>query len=140
MTDFRCIAEAGDLNGKTALVRVDFNLPMAGGAVSDDTRLRAALDTVQTLRTQGAKIAMLAHFGRPNGQRNPDMSLAPIAPAFAQVLGSNVSFVADCVGEHVANAIKALPPAGVILPRKYPFSRWRGGGRPGTGGADGKAW
>ncbi len=115
MTDFHRIEEAGELIGKTALVRVDFNLPMAHGAVTDDTRLRAALDTVQTLRTQGAKVALLAHFGRPNGQRNPDMSLAPIAPAFAQVLGSNVSFVADCVGEHVANAIKTLPPAGVIL-------------------------
>ncbi len=115
MTRLSRIEDAGDLTGKTALVRVDFNVPMDAGRISDDTRLRAALETVQTLRTQGAKVALLAHFGRPRGQRIAEMSLAPVAPAFAKVLGSNVSFVADCVGEHVAAAIKNLPPAGVIL-------------------------
>lgn len=115
MTKFNRIADAGDLTGKTALVRVDFNVPMENGAVTDDTRLRSALETVQTLRTQGAKVALLAHFGRPKGERVAEMSLAPLAGAFAKVLGSNVSFVADCVGEHVAKAIANLPPAGVIL-------------------------
>jgi phosphoglycerate kinase len=112
---FKRIADAGDLTGKTALVRVDFNVPMDKGAVTDDTRLRAALDTVNTLRTQGAKVALLAHFGRPKGARVAEMSLAPIAGAFAKVLGSNVSFVADCKGAHVKAAIDDLPPAGVIL-------------------------
>jgi len=115
MTKFNRIADAGDLTGKTALVRVDFNVPMENGLVTDDTRLKSALETVQTLRTQGAKVALLAHFGRPKGERVAEMSLAPIAEAFAKVLGSNVSFVADCVGDHVAQAIANLNPAGVIL-------------------------
>jgi len=115
MTDFKRIEDAGDLTGKTALVRVDFNVPMDAGRVTDDTRLRAAVETVQTLRTQGAKVALLAHFGRPKGERVAEMSLAPIALPFAEVLGSNVAFVADCKGEHAATAIADLPPAGVIL-------------------------
>ena len=115
MSSFKRLADAGDLTGKTALVRVDFNVPMENGLVTDDTRLRAAIDTVQTLRTQGAKVALLAHFGRPKGERVADMSLAPITGAFAKVLGSNVSFIADCKGEHVKQAIAQLDPAGVIL-------------------------
>lgn len=115
MSSFRRISEAGDLTGKTALVRVDFNVPMDNGLVTDDTRLKAAVETVQTLRTQGAKVALLAHFGRPKGERVAEMSLAPIAGAFAKVLGSNVSFVADCKGEHAKKAIADLEPAGVIL-------------------------
>ena len=115
MSSFKRLADAGDLTGKTALVRVDFNVPMENGLVTDDTRLRAAIDTVQTLRTQGAKVALLAHFGRPKGERVAEMSLAPIAGAFAKVLGSNVSFIADCKGDHVKQAIAQLDPAGVIL-------------------------
>ncbi len=112
---FKRISDAGDLTGQTALVRVDFNVPMTGGEVADDTRLRAALDTVQTLRSAGAKVALLAHFGRPNGERRADMSLAPVAMAFSRVLGSPVSFVADCAGHAVQDTIADLPPAGVIL-------------------------
>ena len=112
---FKRIADAGNLTGKTALVRVDFNVPMENGLVTDDTRLRAAVDTVQSLRTAGAKVALLAHFGRPNGERVAEMSLAPVAGAFAKVLGANVSFIADCKGDHVKEAIGQLPPAGVIL-------------------------
>ncbi len=115
MHNFKRIADAGNLTGKVALVRVDFNVPMENGLVTDDTRLRAAVDTVQTLRTAGAKVVLLSHFGRPKGQRVPELSLAPIAGAFAKVLGANVSFVADCKGEHAKKAIADLKPAGVIL-------------------------
>jgi phosphoglycerate kinase len=115
MASFKRIPDAGNLTGKVALVRVDFNVPMENGLVTDDTRLRAAVDTVQSLRTAGAKVALLAHFGRPKGERVAEMSLAPVAGAFAKVLGANVSFVADCKGEHVKKAIAELPPAGVIL-------------------------
>jgi phosphoglycerate kinase len=115
MANFKRIADAGNLIGKVALVRVDFNVPMENGLVTDDTRLRAAVDTVQSLRTAGAKVALLAHFGRPKGERVAEMSLAPVAGAFAKVLGANVSFVADCKGEHVQKAIADLQPAGVIL-------------------------
>jgi len=115
MHNFKRIADAGNLTGKVALVRVDFNVPMENGLVTDDTRLRAAVDTVQSLRTAGAKVVLLSHFGRPKGQRVAELSLAPIAGAFARVLGANVSFVADCKGEHAKKAIADLKPAGVIL-------------------------
>ncbi len=115
MTSFKRISDAGNLTGKVALVRVDFNVPMENGLVTDDTRLRAAVDTVQSLRTAGAKVVLLSHFGRPKGERVAELSLAPIAGAFAKVLGANVSFVADCKGEHAKQAIADLKPAGVIL-------------------------
>ncbi len=130
MTTFKRIPDAGNLTGKTALVRVDFNVPMEKGLVTDDTRLRAAVDTVQSLRTAGAKVALLAHFGRPNGERVAEMSLAPVAGAFARVLGANVSFVADCKGEHVRQAIAGLPPAGVILLENTRFYKGEEKGDP----------
>lgn len=130
MTQFARIEDAGDLTGKTALVRVDFNVPMESGVITDDTRLRAAVDTVNTLRTSGAKVALLAHFGRPKGARVAKMSLAPIAGAFAKVLGANVSFVADCIGPHAAAAIKDLAPAGVILLENTRFHAGEEAGDP----------
>jgi phosphoglycerate kinase len=110
---FRRIEDAP--NGKTALVRVDFNVPMAEGKVSDDTRLRAALPTIQTLTAKGCKVALLAHFDRPKGKRVPDMSLAPIAAPLAELLGAPVAFADDCVGEAAKAAIAALPAGGVVL-------------------------
>lgn len=115
MADFNRIEDAGDLTGKTALVRVDFNVPMADGKVTDDTRLVAAIETVTALRNAGAKVALLAHFGRPKGERVADMSLAPIAPAFAEVIGEPVAFYEDCIGEGAKAAIEALPETGIIL-------------------------
>ncbi|MBA3068693.1 MAG: phosphoglycerate kinase [Hyphomonas sp.] len=130
MTSFKRISDAGNLTGKVALVRVDFNVPMENGLVTDDTRLRAAVDTVQSLRTAGAKVALLAHFGRPKGERVAEMSLAPVAGAFAKVLGANVSFVADCKGEHVRKAIADLAPAGVILLENTRFHKGEEKGDP----------
>lgn len=130
MHTFKRISDAGNLTGKVALVRVDFNVPMENGLVTDDTRLRAAVDTVQSLRTAGAKVALLAHFGRPNGQRVAEMSLAPVAGAFAKVLGANVSFVADCKGEHARKAIADLQPAGVILLENTRFYKGEEKGDP----------
>ncbi len=127
---FKRISDAGRLTGKTALVRVDFNVPMENGLVTDDTRLRAAVDTVQALRTAGAKVALLAHFGRPNGERLAEMSLAPIAGAFAKVLGANVAFIADCKGDHVKATIHDLPPAGVILLENTRFYKGEEKGDP----------
>ncbi|GIK47341.1 MAG: phosphoglycerate kinase [Hyphomonadaceae bacterium] len=110
---FRRIEDAP--SNKTALVRVDFNVPMADGAVSDDTRLRAALPTIEALRAKGCKIALLAHFDRPKGKRVPEMSLAPVAPALAKLLDAPVAFADDCVGDAAKAAIEALPAGGVIL-------------------------
>ncbi len=110
---FRRIEDAPD--GVTALVRVDFNVPMADGRVSDDTRLRAALPTIHALQAKGARIALLAHFDRPKGKRVPEMSLKPVAAPLATLLGAPVAFADDCVGEAAKAAIAALPAGGVIL-------------------------
>ena len=111
---FRSLDQA-DLAGKRALVRVDFNVPMADGAVTDDTRLRAALPTIAKLREGGAKVILLAHFDRPKGKRTPSMSLAPVAPPLAALLGTPVLFVDDCVGEAAAAAIAGMKPGDVAL-------------------------
>lgn len=114
MTAFRRLSDA-DVSGKRALVRVDFNVPMKDGAVSDDTRLRAALPTIAALRDRGAKVVLLAHFDRPKGKRVASMSLAPIAPALSALVGAPVAFSEDCIGAAAAKAIDALPSGGVIL-------------------------
>ncbi|MDX2238618.1 MAG: phosphoglycerate kinase [Hyphomonadaceae bacterium] len=107
--------ENADLKGKRALVRVDFNVPMHEGKVSDDTRLRAALPTIETLRKAGAKIVLLAHFDRPKGKRVPSMSLQPVVAPLAALLGAPVAFADDCIGPTATAAIAALPEGGVIL-------------------------
>jgi phosphoglycerate kinase len=111
---FRRLKDA-DARGKTALVRVDFNVPMQDGKISDDTRLRAALPTIQALNKAGAKVALLAHFDRPKGERVPEMSLKPVAPALAALLDKPVSFADDCIGTGAQRAIDCLGPTGVIL-------------------------
>ena len=103
---FRTLDQA-DLSSKRALVRVDFNVPMADGRVSDDTRLRAALPTIEKLRKGGAKVILLAHFDRPKGKRVPEMSLKPVAEPLAKLLGAPVAFADDCVGEDAAKAVAA---------------------------------
>lgn len=110
---FRRIEDAP--SNQTALVRVDFNVPMAGGQVTDDTRLRAALPTIQALTAKGCKVGLLAHFDRPKGKRVPEMSLKPIAPTLEKLLGAPVAFADDCVGDAAKAAIAALPAGGVIL-------------------------
>jgi len=110
---FRRIEDAP--SGKIALVRVDFNVPMAGGAVSDDTRLRAALPTIRALQAKACKIALLAHFDRPKGKRVPEMSLKPVAAPLAALLGAPVAFAEDCIGDAAKAGIEALPADGVIL-------------------------
>ena len=89
---FKTIADFGDLTGKTALVRLDLNVPMDGGRVTDDTRLQAVKPTVEALTAKGARIVMLAHFGRPGGKRVPEMSLRQVVPALSAVLGCEVGF------------------------------------------------
>jgi len=115
MTKFRILDDAPSLAGRTALVRVDFNVPMEGGRVTDDTRLRAALPTIQRLRDAGAKVALLAHFDRPKGQRVPEMSLRPVVQPLSDLLGAPVRFADDCTGETTKAAIAELDAGGVAL-------------------------
>jgi phosphoglycerate kinase len=116
----RTLDQAGDLKGKTALVRVDFNVPMAPApdgtrTVSDDTRLRSALPTIRTLQRSGAKVVLVAHFDRPKGKRVAAMSLHPVVEPLAALLGEPVAFADDCVGPAAQAAITALAPGGVLL-------------------------
>ena len=112
---FRTLDDAKDLAGQTALVRVDFNVPMEDGKVTDDTRLRVALPTIQRLRDAGAKVALLAHFDRPKGQRVPSMSLKPVVQPLEDLLGAPVRFAEDCIGPDAVDAIRDLDAGGVVL-------------------------
>ncbi|AFN56921.1 phosphoglycerate kinase [Zymomonas mobilis] len=112
---FRTLDDIGDVKGKRVLVREDLNVPMDGDRVTDDTRLRAAIPTVNELAEKGAKVLILAHFGRPKGHPNPEMSLARIKDALAGVLGRPVHFINDIKGEAAAKAVDALNPGAVAL-------------------------
>ncbi|WP_417458039.1 phosphoglycerate kinase [Kordiimonas sp.] len=93
---FKRISDLGDLTGKVAVVRVDLNVPMADGVVTDDTRLQAVKPTVDAVASAGGRSVLLAHFGRPKGQEVPEMSLRPVVPALAKVLGRKVGFAELC--------------------------------------------
>jgi phosphoglycerate kinase len=112
---FKTLDDIGEISGKRVLVREDLNVPMDGARVTDDTRLRAAAPTIAELSDQGAIVLVLAHFGRPKGERNPDMSLALVTKALSDVLGREVRFVDDCVGDAAADAIASLQPGDIAL-------------------------
>ena len=112
---FRTLDDAPSLAGKTALVRVDFNVPMEGGKVTEDTRLRVALPTINKLRDAGARVALLAHFDRPKGQRVPSMSLKPVVDDLERLLGAPVRFADDCVGDEAKAVLADLDAGGVVL-------------------------
>ncbi|MDP1874426.1 phosphoglycerate kinase [Phenylobacterium sp.] len=111
---FKTLDDA-DLKGQRALVRVDINVPMADGQVSDDNRLQAAKPTVDKLRAGGARVILLAHFDRPKGKRVPEMSLAQVVEPLSQVLGVKVAFAEDCIGEAADKAVAALRDGDVLL-------------------------
>lgn len=107
--------EDADVSGKRVLVRVDFNVPMAGGKVSDDTRLKAALPTIQHLTDKGAKVILLAHFGRPKGKPDPAQSLKPVVKPLSELLDVPVLFAPDCTGRFAEQAVSGLETGGVLL-------------------------
>ena len=113
-TPFRRLEQA-NARGKRALVRVDFNVPMENGRITDVTRLLAAKETIAVLKAQGAKIILLAHFDRPKGKRVPEMSLAPVAPALAEVIKAPVAFADDCIGDAAQAAIASMKDGDVLL-------------------------
>ncbi len=104
-----------DLAGKTVLVRVDFNVPTADGKVTDATRIERAAPTIRDLTSKGAKVLLLSHFGRPKGKPSPEMSLQPLVPAVAAVLGCEVAFAEDCVGAPAEAVAANLAAGGVAL-------------------------
>ena len=107
--------EHADLKGQRVLVRVDFNVPMDNGRITDDTRLRAALPTIHFLSTRGAKVVLIAHFDRPKGRRVADMSLKPIVEPLSALLEQPVFFADDCIGPAAAKVVGALEDGGVAL-------------------------
>lgn len=104
-----------DVQGKTVLVRVDFNVPLDGEVVRDDTRIRAALPTLEALRSAGAKLVICSHLGRPKGRVSPGLSLLPAAARLATLLDTEVVFAHDLCGPGVQELVTTAPEDGVIV-------------------------
>ena len=104
-----------DVKGKRVLVRVDFNVPIKDGRVADDTRITAALPTLQHVLDHGGSLVLMSHLGRPKGGPDPKYSLRPVADRLAELLDRPVAFAADCIGPEAASAAEALAPGGVLL-------------------------
>jgi len=115
MAGFRTLDDIGDIHGQRVLVRVDLNVPMAEGKVTDATRIERIAPTIKELSDKGAKVILMAHFGRPKDGPDPALSLEPIARATSEVIGRPVGFVSDCIGERAQGAIFSLNPGDILL-------------------------
>jgi phosphoglycerate kinase len=104
-----------DLKGKRVLMRVDFNVPMADGKVTDDKRIKAALPTIQYVLEQGASLMLMSHLGRPKGGPDPEFSLKAASESLAALLGKPVQMAPDCVGAEVEKMAKALKPGEILM-------------------------
>ena len=115
MAAFRTLDDIGDVKGKRVLVRVDLNVPVADGKVSDTTRIERVVPTIDELSKKGAKVILLAHFGRPKGAPAAEFSLDPIAAAVEAIIGKPVAFAADCVGKEAADAVAKMTDGDILL-------------------------
>lgn len=104
-----------DVKGRRVLVRADLNVPLDGDAITDDGRIRASVPTIRELADKGARVVVCAHLGRPKGEPNPKYSLAPVAKRLGELLGAEVVFATDVVGESAQDAVKALQDGQVAL-------------------------
>lgn len=114
MSGFRTLDDL-EVAGKRVLVRVDLNVPLRDGQITDTTRIDRVAPTITELSDKGAQVVLLAHFGRPKGERNPDMSLKPVAAGVAAAIGRDVAFADDCVGDVAEAGIAALSNGEVVL-------------------------
>lgn len=112
---WKTLDDMGDIAGRPVLVREDLNVPMADGKVTDDTRLRSAMPTVLELADRGAIVLVLAHFGRPKGRPNPELSLKQVVPAFSSVLGREVQFVEGFSGDTIASQVRSFAPGTIAV-------------------------
>ncbi|MBV8217355.1 MAG: phosphoglycerate kinase [Solirubrobacterales bacterium] len=110
----RTLRDLGDVDGKRVLVRVDFNVPLDDGAVADDMRIRAALPTIEELRRRGGRLVLVSHLGRPK-DREPSLSLAPVAARLGELIDAPVSVAPGVVGDDVRAAVDELDPGDVLL-------------------------
>ena len=115
MAAFRTLDDIGDVKGKRVLLRVDLNVPVADGKVSDTTRIERVVPTIDELSKKGAKVILLAHFGRPKGAPAAEFSLDPIAAAVEAIIGKPVAFAADCVGKEAADAVAKMTDGDLLL-------------------------
>ena len=104
-----------NIDNKRVFVRVDFNVPMKDGVITDDTRIRGALETIQYLVDHNAKVILASHFGRPKGERKADMTLAPCAEHLSKLLNKPVAFVDDCIGDTVTAAVEKLQGGDILM-------------------------
>ena len=104
-----------NVEGKRVLMRVDFNVPLDGTAVSDDTRIRAALPSILHVLDQGGSLVLMSHLGRPKGTVKPEFSLKPAADRLAELIQREVQFAPDCVGEAADAMVSALEPGGILV-------------------------
>ncbi|MGC3954200.1 MAG: phosphoglycerate kinase [Propionicimonas sp.] len=111
----KSLEDLGDLRGKRVLIRCDFNVPLDGDVITDDGRIKAALPTLTYLRSAGAKIAIMAHLGRPKGEVNPKYSLAPAAKRLGELLGVEVKLAGDVVGPSATETVASLAEGEVAL-------------------------
>jgi phosphoglycerate kinase len=114
MTAFRTLDDA-EVTGRRVLLRVDLNVPVKDGVVTDLTRIERVAPTILELADRGARVVMLAHFGRPKGAPDPAQSLAPIAAATEGVIGRKVAFAGDCIGDSAASAVAAMKDGDILL-------------------------
>jgi len=104
-----------DVSSKEVLMRVDFNVPLKDGEITDDTRIQAAIPSIKHLLKEGAKLVLCSHMGRPDGKADPKYSLAPTAKRLSEILGQNVDLAPDCIGSEAAEMRKALQPGQVLV-------------------------